>query len=178
MKHKTDEELVARIQEGEISAYESLVKKYQNKVFHFVSRIVFDRMTAEEVVQDAFFACYRSIHRIDVNRRFTTYLFEIARNTAISRLRSQKKTVPLDDNEIALDETVYDYLGRKETQSIVHHAMRLLSSEHREIIQLYYFEDLSYEEIGKKVHIPLNTVRSRLLRAKEKLKAYIPYEVI
>lgn len=178
MKHETDEELVARIQEGEISAYESLVKKYQNKVFHFVSRIVFDRMTAEEVTQDAFFSCYRSIHRIDVNRRFTTYLFEIAKNTAISRLRSQKKTVPLDNDEIALDETVYDYLGRKETQSTVSSAIRKLSVAHQEIIRLYYFEDLSYEDIQEKTGIPLNTVRSRLLRAKEKLKTYIPYEVI
>src|SRR5437868_10882522 len=108
MDKKTDLELVLAIQEGDILAFEVLVKRYQYGLLAFTYRIVHDEATAQEVVQDAFVKVYKYVDRVDPARKFSTYLFEITKNTAISALRAKKHTVSLEEvGEIAQDESFY-----------------------------------------------------------------------
>jgi RNA polymerase sigma-70 factor (ECF subfamily) len=177
MQKTSDEALVRQIQEGSILAFEILVKRYQTGLSHFVYRIVFDEKTAEEVVQDSFFSVYKSVDRIDTHRKFSTYLFTIAKNQAISALRSLKKTVSLEEETaIETDESIYEKLSAQERHDGIKTALGQISQHNRQIIELYYFADLSYEEIARKVKLPINTVRTRLRRGKAELQKILRYE--
>lgn len=177
MYEKSDSELVIAIQKGDVLAFEELVKRYQRGLFIFVLRIVHDDATAKEVVQDALFNIYRHISRVDPDRKFSTYMFEIAKNTAISAIRARKITVPLDViAEIAEEETFIEQIVQEDSIASVKIAVRSLPKKYRDVISLYYFDDLSYEEVSHKLHIPINTVRTHIKRAKEALKKVLHYE--
>jgi RNA polymerase sigma-70 factor (ECF subfamily) len=170
-------ELVIAIQNGDIFAFEQLVKRYQKGLFAFAFRIVFNAGLAEEIVQDALFKIYGAIDRVDTKKKFSTYLFEITKNTAISALRGKRNTIPLEAIVTASDdEAIYEQLNRKEEQERVRRAIRTLPDKYRHVIALYYFDELSYEEISKTVRLPINTVRTHLYRAKEQLKRKLHYE--
>lgn len=171
MSEKLDEELVREIQDGDILSFEVLVRRYQNRIRHFVNRIVFDQEMAAEVTQDAFLKTYQAIERVDPKRKFSTFLFEVAKNTAISYLRKTKRAVPLtQDLPTEEGKTFWEKMEKNETQEKVRTALKMLPEKYQKIVGLYYFKDLSYKEIGKKLRLPVNTVRTHLRRAKLQLK--------
>jgi RNA polymerase sigma-70 factor (ECF subfamily) len=177
MEARSDEALVASIQEGEVYAFEHLVKRYQRRLHSFVLRAVRDDQAAADVVQESFISVYKTIDRIDTNKKFSIYLFSIARNNSISYLRAKKKQVSLEDIVlIEEDESLYEKIAVGERQHVVRKALSLLEDKYRQVIRLYYFDDLSYEEIGKAMRLPINTVRTHLFRAKEMLRKLLPYE--
>lgn len=171
MRVKSDVDLVLSVQEGDVFAFELLVKRYQRKLHSFVLHLVGDSFAADDVVQESFINLYKTIERVDPKKPFSTYIFSIARNTAISFLRSKKKQVPLEDIVLADDdESLYEDIIAAERKKVVARALAQLEERHRRIIRLYYFDDLSYEEIGRKMRIPINTVRTHLFRAKQALR--------
>lgn len=167
----TDEELVKLVQSGDMGAYEQLVRRYQRKLWAFVVRISRDEHEAEDVVYEALLALYKNIDRVDINRRFSTYMFQIAKNLAISKLRQRKVVVNLDrlENELAEDEKVYEQVVQNERKSVVREAVLKLAKNYQKVIELYYFEDLDYATISQKLKLPLNTVRTNLRRARARL---------
>lgn len=167
---ESDEVLVSRIKRGEILAFEELVKRYQGRLLGFTGRMLGNREEAEEVVQDALVSVYLHISRVDQTRKFSTFLFEIAKNGAISRLRRRKKTVAFDEETMSEEVSVYEKFFSQEEQSRVREAVLSLPDKFRGPIKLYYFEGLSYEQISEKLGIPINTVRTFLKRGKETLK--------
>lgn len=178
MKQKTDIELVQAIQSGNILAFEELVSRYQRGLLSFSNRVVRDEKTAEEVVQDAFFRVYTSIHSIDTSKKFSTYLFQIAKNTAISTLRKHRPQSPLTEMLASDDDiNLYEVLAQKDEAQRVRAAVLRLPAAYRNVVDLYYFHDLSYEEVGNRLKLPLNTVRTHLKRAKTALKELL-YEKI
>lgn len=178
MKNRiTDESLVLAIQQGDILAYEELVKRYQRGLFVFVMRILHDENTARDVVWETLVKVYQIIDRIDVHRKFSTFVFEIAKNQTISVLRSHKKNVSLDDiADIEDDKHFLEELYKSDVALGVRKAVSQLTSKYRKVITLYYFDDLSYEEVSNKLKIPVNTVRTHLKRAKEQLRKVLIYE--
>ncbi len=168
MKSKTDEDLVLAVCQGNISAFEELVKRYQRKLYSFALHIVRDEPMAQDVVQDALFRAYTSIDHVDTTKKFSSYLFTIAKNTAISFMRKRKYTVSLGAvaEQINEDKTMYEHLIDAEQHHYIKQVIGKLEEKYRRVISLYYFDDLSYEEISKKLKIPINTVRTRLSRAK------------
>jgi RNA polymerase sigma-70 factor (ECF subfamily) len=178
MNGPTDEELVRMIQEGDIIAFETLVRRYQQRLFAFVNRFVRSDRDSEEIVQDSLVKLYLNIGVVDVKKRLSTYLFGIAKNTAFSLLRQRNRTaIPFDDiAEIETDARIYERLLQKENIETVRKALSNIDPKYRKILKLYYFDDLSYEEISKFESLPVNTVRTRLKRAKEALKKTLAYE--
>ncbi len=171
MDKKTDLELILAIQEGDVLAFEVLVKRYQYGLLAFTNRIVHDHAVAQEVVQDAFLKVYKYIDRVDPARKFSTYLFEITKNTAISALRAKKYTVSLEKVvEATEDGSFYEDFVRADEGVWVRRAVNKLEKKYKKVITLYYFGDLSYEEISKKLSLPINTIRTHISRAKIELK--------
>lgn len=162
---KIDGELVKEIQGGNVLAFEEIVRKYQKRLIWFVTGIVHDQARAEEICQDAFFKTYQVIDRIDPSKKFSTFLFEVAKNKAIDELRKTKLEVLLTD-AVAVEEKPADETGIRE-------AVEKLPKNYREPVKLYYFSDLSYEEISRKLKMPINTVRTHLRRAKKRLKQWL-----
>jgi RNA polymerase sigma-70 factor, ECF subfamily len=179
MNQKSDEELISDIKDGDIESFEFLVKRYQQRLFIFAYRILDNKEDAEEIVQDSLFSVYKHIDSVDVNRKFSSFVFSITKNTAISHIRTRRRTVPLEEIVSAEeDESIFTNLTRKDTKKVVTHAVNNIDKKYRNIVKLYYFADLSYEEISRKCNIPLNTVRTRLRRAKSLLKEKLPYDEI
>lgn len=177
MDPRTDEELVRAIQEGDVLAYEQLVTRYEHRLLSFAYRIVGSHEAAEEVVQDALFAVYKTIDRIDTARKFSSYVYEITKHAAISYLRREHHTMTLDESvSIDGEKAMYENLGRSETQGKVREAVQSLPQKYRDVLQLYYFDELSYEEIAKKLDVPINTIRTHLRRAKSELAKRLRYE--
>jgi len=171
MKTVTDEELIKAIQEGDVLAYEELVKRYQHGLYAFVMRIVHKEAVASDIVQNTLVKVYEIIDRIDVRKKFSTFVFEIAKNSAISELRRQKHDVPLEEIvDVAEEESFVEELYRLDLHDQVRKSIESLIPKYRTVVTLYYFRDLSYEEIGNKLNIPINTVRTHLKRAKAQLK--------
>ncbi len=166
----TDEQLVAEVKQGNLEAFEFLVRRYQEKLFCFICRYVTDKALIEEIIQDTFFSLYKNINRIDPTKKISPYLFQIAKNTAITYLRKKKSEVKLGEIEIAEnEEAIYEGLVKKEISILVKKAISKLSFNLQQVIRLYYFDNMSYNNIQKKLGLPLGTIKTRLRRAKLQL---------
>ena len=173
----TDQQLITQTLDGQTAAFGILVRKYQDRLFNSMVHLLRNPSDAEDVVQDAFLQALRKLDTFQGNSQFYTWLFRIARNTAISKLRRKKPTVSLEstDSQQRLDfpddgPTPSTEMERRERQAGLMRAMDQLSGEHREILILREMEEQNYETISEILDLPVGTVRSRLHRARLQLK--------
>lgn len=173
-----DQELVVRVQKGDKTAYDLLVRKYQHKIAKLISRYVYDRTEVEDVVQEAFIKAYRAMPGFRGESAFYTWLYRIAINTAKNYLVSQGRRLPnstIDpdgegaDADIGIPEiaTPESSLLTNEIARTVLAAIEALPDDLRSAITLRELDGLSYEEIAEVMDCPIGTVRSRIFRARE-----------
>lgn len=171
-----DAELVRRVQQGEHSAFELLVRRYQHRMVALAARFVGE--WAEDVAQDAFIRAYRAIGNFRGEASFHTWLHRITVNTAKNHLLAMKRRPPSADIDIADAEhcdaalmgnadTPERELMRHEIEQAVVRAMQALPAELRQAIRLRELDGLSYEAIAQHLGCPVGTVRSRIFRARE-----------
>ncbi|MGR8940237.1 MAG: RNA polymerase sigma factor RpoE [Gammaproteobacteria bacterium] len=174
-----DEDLVLRVQQGDKSAYDLLVVKYQHKIVQLVNRYVKDPSEAQDVAQEAFIKAYRALGSFRGESAFYTWLYRIAINTAKNYLMSRSRRnvdmqVDVQDAEVyenlpqlqGLDTPERELLN-KEIAETIKSAIAKLPEEMRVAIMLREFEGMSYEEIAQAMDCPVGTVRSRIFRARE-----------
>ena len=174
-----DEELVARVQQGDKKAYDLLVIKYQHKIVQLVNRYLKDPSEAQDVAQEAFIKAYRAIGSFRGDSTFYTWLYRIAINTAKNYLvsrnrRSSQFEVDIQDAEATENapqlqgiDTPERLLMNDEIAKTIRSAIDNLPDEMRTAIMLREFEGMSYEEIAEAMDCPVGTVRSRIFRARE-----------
>ena len=175
----TDQQLVARVQQGEKAAFDLLVLRYQSRIINLVSRFVRNPSDALDVTQEAFLKAYRAMPSFRGDSAFYTWLYRIAVNTAKNWLAIQSRRSAdseMDYEEIeriegnsALREyaTPERLLLKDEIQATVISAIEELPEDLRLAIMLREVEGLSYEEIASVMDCPIGTVRSRIFRARE-----------
>lgn len=174
-----DQDLVRRVQEGDQSAFNVLVLKYQHRVLKLVGRFVNDPTEAEDVAQEAFLKAYRALPSFRGDSAFYTWLYRIAINTAKNALVAYRRR-PVDfyldlqdpeqfDRQAKLKEadTPEGVLLTDEIRDVVEKAIQQLPDDLRTAIILRELEGLSYEEIAAAMDCPVGTVRSRIFRARE-----------
>ena len=133
-----------------------------------------DEREVDEVVQDALFAVYRNIRRIDEKKKFSSYLLSIARNEVINRFRKRKFVLPIWESFVGMNQDhMYEKLFHQEVKEKIDGALKLLKEQERRIVEMYFFEDYSYMEIGERLKLPLGTVKTKLRRAKLSLKQHL-----
>ncbi len=175
MEH-TDEELISKYRDGDEDAFKMLVERYAGPIYGFASRMIGKRGEADDAAQETFVKVWRSLGSYKMNGTFKPWIFAIARNTAIDRLR--KKNIPVFSDfedaagKNALLETLSDpevlpqaLIEKAEQKRLLDNALQVLSVEDREILTLHYDEDLTFDEIGTVLKKPLNTVKSKHRRA-------------
>ena len=174
-----DEDLVLRVQQGDKSAFDFLVIKYQHKIIQLVNRYVKDPSEAQDVAQEAFIKAYRALGNFRGDSAFYTWLYRIAINTAKNYLvsrsrRSSDYQVDVQDAEAIENapqlqgmETPERLLLNQEIIDTIKTAIDKLPEEMRTAIILREFEGMSYEEIAEAMECPVGTVRSRIFRARE-----------
>lgn len=177
MYKKTDEQLVTEVQTGLISSYEVLVRRFEKKLYSYIFNFVKREDDAKDIVQDAFISVYEHIDQFDKSRNFSAYLYSVAKNGAMTFFRKKKHAVSIEGFDF-IDEKQKpeDMMILNSRKDAVHAAVESLDSKYRRVVRLYYFHELSYEEIGKKLSLPLNTVRTYLHRAKIQLKQLLKHE--
>jgi RNA polymerase sigma-70 factor (ECF subfamily) len=172
--------LVQRVQRGDKTAFDLLVRKYQHKVVKLVTRYMRDQADAEDVAQEAFIKAYRAIPQFRGDSAFYTWLYRIAINTAKNAIVSRDRS-PIDFDldlqnieesnsmqaRLADAETPESLLQTEEIRETVNRAIEALPEDLRTAIVLRELEGLSYEDIAQAMDCPVGTVRSRIFRARE-----------
>jgi RNA polymerase sigma-70 factor (ECF subfamily) len=175
--NRDDQRLIQLTLDGQQEAFGHLIRKYQDRLYNGMVHILRDQSEAEDVVQDAFILAMTRLDSFKGNSQFFTWLYRIAYNVAITRLRRKKPTVSIQGSENTLRLTLPDEgptpdarMSRQESVSQLMLAMERLSEEHRSILVLREMEELEYEAISEILDLPVGTVRSRLHRARSQLK--------
>ena len=179
-KAQVDYGLVLRAIDGEQQAYTQLLNRYRNSIFHMMLKMVKNRDDAEDRTLEAFGKAFRKLPSYVPRYAFSTWLFKIAINNCIDHIRKKKlhllsidapiekggaqdfssniKAESLDPEELFI---------RAQRVTLMRKVMKQLTPKYRLMIELRFFEELSYEEIATELEIPLGTVKAQLFRAKE-----------
>ena len=181
-KALVDYKIVCRAIDGDRKAYEELFTKYKDSVFFMVLKIVKNQTDAEDLMLEAFEKAFHNLKYYSPQFAFSTWLFKIASNNTIDHIRKKKAiTVSLDIehanpddysyiNSIAADvRTPIEEAIRQQRAFFIREKVVLLKDRYRQLIELRYFEELSYEEISESLSLPLGTVKAQLFRARELL---------
>jgi RNA polymerase sigma-70 factor, ECF subfamily len=173
---ETDEEIARRVQAGDVERFGILMERYERKLLRYARKFLSNPDNITDVVQEVFIKTYRNIQSFDADKKFSSWIYRIAHNSYINELKKQSRSpLQLLDFDLLLGHTVIeDPLVRekeqKEMREVVEKGLDLLSPRYKEIIVLYYLEELSYQEISDILRIPIGTVGIRLKRAKEALR--------
>ena len=187
MDLESDAVLIRRHLSGDRRAFEILFRRYQTPIFNLVSRMVGGE-DAHDLTQDVFCNALRALHNFRGEAKFSTWLYSIARNVCLNRLRhnavireesldEMQEGSPASDGLPDLSADVHKIAETRELQQIVGSVLAKLPPEQRLLITLRDFEQLSYEEISRITEMSLSNVKSRLHRArmafKDKFKPYL-----
>jgi RNA polymerase sigma-70 factor (ECF subfamily) len=176
----TDEELIARFQNGDNYAFDVLVKRYKDPLMNFVYRFVGDAIESEDIVQETFYRVFKNKHYYKEIAKFSTWIYTIASNLAKTELRRRKRrrifsihNDTVTDREMDLPDT--DKNPEKEvnsalTEKLIQKAISNLPPKFRQVIILRDVQGFSYEEISSIIRVPLGTVKSRVNRARLRLQ--------
>ena len=177
-----DQQLVERAQRGDKKAFELLVIKYQRKLARLLSRFIRDSAEIEDVTQEAFIKAYRALPSFRGDSAFYTWLYRIGINTAKNYLVAMGRRAPTTTEYNAEDAETFDdgdqlrdvntpenELMSKQIANVVNQTMQELPEDLRTAITLREIEGLSYEDIANIMDCPIDTVRSRIFRARESI---------
>ena len=180
-----DQELVRRVQRGDMTAFDLLVRKYQHRIAALIGRYVSDWSECQDIAQETFMRAYRALGNFRGDAQFYTWLHRIAVNTAKNHLVASNRRPPTDDIEVS-DAEQFDSgirlrdndtpereLMREQMERTVMRAVEALPEELRMAITLREVDGLSYEEIAGRMDCPIGTVRSRIFRAREAIDAQL-----
>jgi RNA polymerase sigma-70 factor (ECF subfamily) len=175
--------LVERALAGSQAAYGDLLQAYKSPVYTLIVRMVRDPSLAEDLAQESFIKAFQHLASYDRSRKFSSWLFKIAHNTAIDHLRRKSiATVPLEtesSDETSLVDTLVD-AGAENPETAarsldIANALELavgrLKPEYREVVLLRYQAGLAYDEIADAAGLPLGTVKTHIHRARKQLCA-------
>jgi RNA polymerase sigma-70 factor, ECF subfamily len=175
-EERPDDELVARVRDGETRLFEELVRRYQDPVYGMALRFLGDSAEAQDVAQEAFLRAFRGIKDFKGEARFSTWLYRITYNLCADWLRRNRKpgrrAAPYAEAEEVADahEDLEGGLLEREEREAVRRAVDELDGIYRTVVILLYYQKLSYEQIAAVLGVPVKTVETRLYRARRLLR--------
>ena len=173
-----ERELILACQGGDEAAFETLIHRYEKRVYTLCRRICRNEDDALEAAQETFLAVWRGIGSFRADAAFFTWLYRLATNACIDLLRRTHDAVPLDSEETYLEPvdpspTPQEALERSELRRAVREGLAALPDDYREVLVLRELEGLRYDEISAATGLELGTVKSRISRARLALKKYL-----
>ena len=169
-----DNSLIKRSCSGDLDAFEHLVRAHQDRIYNLAYRITGNHEDAADAAQDAFVRAYQALPRFRGEASFSTWVYRIATNAALDlvRRRPQVPPVELPADQASSDDPAAE-AHRREVNRRVHAAVGRLPDEYRAVVVLRDLQGLAYDEIANVLHVPIGTVRSRLSRGREALRALL-----
>ncbi|HSH94318.1 MAG TPA: sigma-70 family RNA polymerase sigma factor [Roseimicrobium sp.] len=181
-----ERELVRRAKDGEMDAYDTLVRRYQERIYATVYHMTSNHDDANDLAQDAFIKAYQALKSFKGDSSFFTWVYRIAVNKTINFLKQRRHKGHMSLNDLDFhaehdpdlvqlvsDKTPRREAGLAELQQKLNEAIQKLSEPHRLVVVLHDIQGLSHEEIGKIMDCNTGTVRSRLFYARQQLQAYL-----
>ena len=175
MTTNDDQILIKAIKNGDTKAYAQLVNRYKDLVYTLAIRMLKHREEAEEVAQDTFIKVFKSLDKFKGDSKFSTWIYRVTYNTCLDRIKKNKKYI----NDVAIDDFTFNKLDvidnalenmiKKEKQELIKKCITKLPEDSSAILTLFYFEELSLDEISKIINMETNTVKVKLFRARKKL---------
>jgi len=165
-----ESEIIKEVKKGDKEMFGLLVEKYSDRVFSYFIRFLGDRDEALNLTSEVFFKAFKGIKNFNENKEFFPWLIKIARNEGINFMRKNKTYEELETDNF----TEENYFER---DVMLEDALKKLNENDREILLLFYQQDLSYDEIANILNISLENVKVRIFRAKEKLRKLLYKEV-
>jgi len=172
MPTTSDEVLIARIAKGDRLAMEELYGRYRVPVYRFVLRMVRNATTAEDLDSDVFLDVWRQAGTFEGRSAVSTWIFSIARFKALNALQRRPMEELDDEKAGAIEDQADDpetALAKKDKAAVLRACLLKLTAEHREIVNLVYYQHKSVEEVAEIVGIPEATVKTRMFYARKKL---------
>ncbi len=176
MNQITDEEIASQVQQGDTESFGTLAERYETKMIRYGRKFVSNSQDIEDIVQEIFIKAYENIQSFNTKMKFSPWLYRIAHNEFVNALR-KKGRLPLSLFEFDIlfphllaKETANFETNAREIKNMLDKCLDKLNPKYREPLVLYYFEDMSYQEIAEILHIPISTVGVRLSRGKNILK--------
>lgn len=175
MKYEEDIFYIEKVLHGDVSSYEYLVRKHKNLVFSIIVKILNSREDAEEVAQDVFLKAYQSLKSFKKEAKFSTWLYRIAYNSAISKTRKKKiEMTGLDDTMIVnyTTDEIHQGVGHlveEDRHIMLEKALKRLPEEDNLLISLFYKEDHSIEDISYVTGLSASNVKVKLHRIRKRL---------
>jgi RNA polymerase sigma-70 factor (ECF subfamily) len=173
----SDEEVAKRVQEGSREHFGILVERYEPRLLRYGRKFIASNEDIEDIVQDIFISCYQNLKGFDAGKKFSPWIYRIAHNAFVNGLRKRKKSplIFVDFDMLVAHPAYEDPAPREreeaEMKRMIEQGLSELKPNYREVLVLYYLEELSYKEIADIIKVPTGTVGIRLKRAKEALKA-------
>ncbi|MCX6160245.1 MAG: sigma-70 family RNA polymerase sigma factor [Ignavibacteriae bacterium] len=185
MSKSEDIDLIERALKGEQTAYDRLMKKYYNLVNNLIFRMIYRKEDVEDLTQEAFIKAFNSLDKFDRQFAFSTWLYKIASNNCIDYLRKKKlstfsidKDIESDDDDFKFEIPDHDTKPDRnildtERKKVLLDAINGLPDKYKTVILLRHNDEMEYEEIAKKLRLPLGTVKAHIFRGRELLNKYL-----
>ncbi len=176
-----DYELVQKALLGDEKAFARLLSRYKDTIYFMLLKMLNNRSDAEDLTLEAFGKAFKNLHQYSPTYAFSTWLFKIASNNCIDFLRKKKGvtiSIENDSEQLEMSETAKlkakdlnpeERLIRKQKAILLHKVVRRLKPHYQTLVELRYFNELSYEEIAMELQLPLGTVKAQLFRARQML---------
>ncbi len=173
---------IEQVLKGDQNVYADIVNLYQHKLYQVCYRMLNNKQEAEDIAQEAFIRAYINLHTFDQKRKFSTWIYRIATNLCIDRIRKKKPDYYLDAevagtngldmySQIAASEQLpEEQLEQMELQERIQYEISRLPEKYRSVIVLKYIEELSLQDISEILDMPLGTVKTRIHRGREALR--------
>lgn len=174
MQKNSDIKIIKRIRNGEVIAYSELIDRHQNFAFTVANNILKNREEAEEVIQDAFLKAFKHLNDFKGDSAFSTWLYRIVYNTAVSKKRLKKVSqTPIDDyniqNEISHTVESINTLEKNDRKRYLKKAISKLNDDDRMVVLLYYYKELSINEISEITSLSESNIKVKLHRSRQQL---------
>jgi RNA polymerase sigma-70 factor (ECF subfamily) len=172
----TDESLVRAVQEGDKDSFGTLVERYEQKLLRYGRKFLSNHQDIEDIVQDVFMSAYQNIKSFDTSQRFSPWIYRIAHNAYVNGLKKNSRNpFVLVDFDTLISHPVYEDPAPREREEreiklMIEKALDQLQPKYREVLILYYLEEIPYKEIADILEVPTSTVGIRIKRGKEALR--------
>lgn len=176
-EHKEKEtRLIADACHGDENACQRILNLYKGRIFSYVYRMVRNYHDAEDITFDTFIKCFNSLDKFDQTKSFSTWLFTIAHNVTIDFFRKNKHEYEYFDDRHAVDDDFVQEYEKKKKLEKIEQAIAKLPPIDRDIVILFHREEHSYQEISEILDMPVTTIKTRLHRARKRLRALVQEE--
>ena len=168
-----EQQVISEVLSGEVESYRFLVERYLNGLVSHLCNLIGDKDVAEDLTQDAFLKAYQKLGQYKSQYAFSTWLYAIADNLAYKQMKRSKRFTAFDEVEEFLPDitdSTEDRLDRQQQRLKIRQAVQKLDPHYRQVISLYYWDNLSYEEIALILKRPIGTIRTWLRRSKVQLR--------